>query len=57
MGVGLTSIHERVRELGGRLKLESDAQGTSLRVAMPVEASHFHETLSLTISNKIREIA
>jgi PAS domain S-box-containing protein len=36
MGVGLTSIRERVRELGGRLKLESSAEGTLLRVMIPI---------------------
>jgi PAS domain S-box-containing protein len=36
MGVGLTSIRERVRELGGRLKLESNAGGTFLRVTIPI---------------------
>jgi PAS domain S-box-containing protein len=36
MGVGLTSIRERVRELGGRVKLESNGDGTLLRVMIPV---------------------
>jgi len=35
VGIGLTSIRERVRELGGRLKLESSAGGTLLRVTIP----------------------
>jgi PAS domain S-box-containing protein len=39
MGIGLTSIRERVRELGGRLKLESNANGTSLRVAIPITSN------------------
>jgi len=38
MGVGLAGIGERVRELGGKLKLESDSSGTSVRVTIPVQA-------------------
>jgi PAS domain S-box-containing protein len=36
MGVGLSGMRERVQELDGRMKLESDNNGTSLRVALPV---------------------
>jgi PAS domain S-box-containing protein len=36
MGIGLTSIRERVRQLGGRLKLESNSNGTLLRVTIPI---------------------
>jgi signal transduction histidine kinase len=39
MGIGLTSIRERVRELGGRLKLESNANGTLLRVTIPITSN------------------
>jgi PAS domain S-box-containing protein len=35
-GVGLTSMGERVRELGGELRLESNSTGTSLRITIPV---------------------
>jgi len=35
-GVGITGMHERVRELGGNLSLESDGTGTSLLVAIPI---------------------
>jgi len=35
-GVGLAGIRERIRELGGRLKLESDSSGTWVRVSIPV---------------------
>jgi signal transduction histidine kinase len=38
-GLGLIGLDERIRELGGRLEIESRAgQGTSLRVTMPVPA-------------------
>lgn len=36
MGVGLAGIGERVRELGGKLQLESGDRGTLLRVTIPV---------------------
>jgi signal transduction histidine kinase len=36
MGVGLAGIRERARELGGRLKLESDGNGTVVRISIPV---------------------
>ncbi len=36
MGVGLSGMRERVRELGGNMKMESDSGGTSLQVALPV---------------------
>jgi signal transduction histidine kinase len=35
-GVGLMSMHERARELGGKLRLESDRTGTSVRITIPV---------------------
>jgi two-component system NarL family sensor kinase len=36
MGVGLSSMRERVQELGGRMKLEADANGTSVRIEIPL---------------------
>jgi signal transduction histidine kinase len=36
MGVGLAGIRERAWELGGTLKVESDASGTLVRVTIPV---------------------
>jgi signal transduction histidine kinase len=36
MGVGLAGIRERAWELGGLLKVESDSQGTVVRVTVPV---------------------
>jgi signal transduction histidine kinase len=35
-GVGLMSMHERARELGGKLEIESDTSGTSIRITLPV---------------------
>ncbi|MGB6387559.1 MAG: MEDS domain-containing protein [Terriglobales bacterium] len=35
-GVGIAGIRERVRELGGKLTLESDSSGTLVRVAIPL---------------------
>ena len=37
VGVGIAGIRERVRELGGKLTLESDSEGTKLRVTIPLE--------------------
>ncbi|MGA9814444.1 MAG: MEDS domain-containing protein [Terriglobales bacterium] len=36
MGVGLSGMRERVRELGGRMKVQADNHGTSLQIAMPL---------------------
>lgn len=35
-GVGLTSIRERLRELGGGCPISSGPQGTSLRISVSV---------------------
>jgi two-component system sensor histidine kinase UhpB len=35
-GVGIAGIRERVRELGGKLTLESDSRGTLVRIAIPL---------------------
>src|SRR3984885_2092823 len=35
-GVGLMSMHERARELGGKIQLESSGAGTSVRITIPV---------------------
>jgi signal transduction histidine kinase len=36
IGVGLMSMQERARELGGKIQLESSSTGTSLRITIPV---------------------
>lgn len=36
VGVGLMSMHERAREMGGKVQLESDRAGTLVRVTIPV---------------------
>jgi two-component system, NarL family, sensor kinase len=36
VGVGLTGIHERLREVGGKLDISSSSEGTILRVSLPV---------------------
>jgi signal transduction histidine kinase len=38
-GVGIAGIRERVRELGGKMTLESNSSGTLVRVAIPTEAT------------------
>jgi PAS domain S-box-containing protein len=34
-GVGLSSIRERIRQLGGRCEIESSGQGTTIRAVLP----------------------
>jgi two-component system, NarL family, sensor kinase len=38
-GVGLTGMRERLHELGGKLEIESDASGTSMRATVPLYAT------------------
>jgi signal transduction histidine kinase len=38
--VGLAGMRERMRELGGRLEIESNESGTLLRAIVPVSTSH-----------------
>jgi hypothetical protein len=35
-GVGLAGMRERLNELNGKLEIESDAHGTSLRAVVPI---------------------
>ena len=35
-GIGLRSMHERASELGGRLEIQSDENGTLVRVTAPL---------------------
>jgi signal transduction histidine kinase len=44
VGVGLMSMHERARELGGKVQLESDRTGTSVRITMPLPPDCAPET-------------
>jgi signal transduction histidine kinase len=36
VGVGLAGIRERIKELGGKLEIESDSSGTSVKVDIPI---------------------
>lgn len=38
-GIGLAGMRDRLRELGGRLEVESDGNGTLIRAVIPVSAS------------------
>jgi two-component system NarL family sensor kinase len=37
LGVGIPSMHERVKLIGGRLDIESSSSGTAVRVTIPVD--------------------
>jgi PAS domain S-box-containing protein len=37
LGVGIPSMHERVKLIGGRLDIESSASGTTVRATVPVD--------------------
>jgi len=39
-GIGLAGMRERLRELGGHLEVESNAQGTLIRAVIPVSTSN-----------------
>ena len=39
MGVGLTGMRERVRELGGHLEVQSDTKGTLVSVTLPIKSN------------------
>jgi signal transduction histidine kinase len=39
VGVGITGMRERVRQLGGRLEIESDDKGTLIKATLPFERS------------------
>ena len=36
VGVGLMSMHERARELGGKLEIDSNPAGASVRITLPL---------------------
>jgi signal transduction histidine kinase len=36
LGVGIAGMRERVRQLGGRLEIQSNRNGTTVRVALPI---------------------
>ena len=38
LGVGLTGMRERLRELGGRMEIQSSANGTRVVAILPISA-------------------
>jgi signal transduction histidine kinase len=48
-GVGLAGMRERLHELNGRLDIESDGRGTSMRATVPLALS----TLSVGDSRRV----
>jgi signal transduction histidine kinase len=43
LGVGLTGMKERLRELGGRMEVQSDTRGTTITATLPID----HSTLEV----------
>jgi signal transduction histidine kinase len=39
VGVGLVGMRERVKQLGGRMDIESGAGGTAIRVTLPLKGA------------------
>ena len=39
LGVGLRGMHERVRQLGGKLEVVSNGKGTTVRAMVPLQES------------------
>jgi signal transduction histidine kinase len=46
-GVGLAGMRERLLELGGKLEIESDIRGTSMRATVPIYARSLPDPLPL----------
>jgi PAS domain S-box-containing protein len=44
VGVGISSMQERVKQIGGRLAIESSSRGTSVRVTLPAGNSRGEES-------------
>jgi two-component sensor histidine kinase len=44
VGVGIPSMHERVKQIGGRLGIESRSSGTTVRVTIPADDWRHQET-------------
>jgi len=39
LGVGITGMRERVKQLGGQMEMESDSRGTRIRVILPISGA------------------
>jgi signal transduction histidine kinase len=51
-GVGLMSMRERARELGGKVQIESSSTGTAIRVTIPIPpdcAGEYRQTLNSAV--------
>lgn len=59
VGVGITGMQERARQLGGRMEIESSPSGASVRVTVPnrhfriaISATHTNDTLKYAADNR-----
>jgi len=43
LGVGISGIRERVRQLGGQMQIRSGEWGTALEVVFPLEESELND--------------
>jgi PAS domain S-box-containing protein len=42
LGVGIRGMHERVRQLSGKLEISSTSEGTTVRACIPINQTHEH---------------
>lgn len=55
LGVGVAGMRERLRQLGGRLEIESGSHGTAVRATVPVPKAHREEGSPPNSSTRGRE--
>jgi two-component system NarL family sensor kinase len=56
-GVGLAGMRERLHELDGKLEIESDGRGTSMRATVPIDAAAQSQSLQTEDYGRLGESA
>ncbi|HEX5411138.1 MAG TPA: sensor histidine kinase [Terriglobia bacterium] len=51
-GVGISAMRERIRQLDGRLDIQSDENGTSVRASLPLPLDHSQETAKAVANSR-----